>query len=123
MAIYYNCYPMYGLNKYRSFLEAPKCDCGCGNSCHILLKDEEDVEDFCCAMLLEHECPDSAIFAVFKNGKHMAVFKEYDDDEEVMTILKGESYEPHFFAELDGEMRFCCYNLIVEEKPGKWMIR
>lgn len=120
MAIFYNCYPMYGLNKYRSFLKAPE------NSKHpmyIRMDDEEEVMDLCCAILEDYECPDSAIFVVFQNGKYVAVFKEYDEDEDVMTFLKAEGDDIHFFSELDGELRFCCYNLIVEEKPGMWMIR
>ena len=117
MAIYYNPYPMYGLNKYRSFLKAPICDCGCEKPGYIVLDTEKDVEDFCCSVLSEHECPDSAIFAVFHDGKHMAVFK---DDE---TFLKIDDDNSHLFAKLDGDLRFCCYNLIIEEKPGMWMIR
>ena len=119
MAIYYNVYPMYGLNKNRSFLEVPVCECGCGNPMHLVLKTKKDVEEFCCAMLEDHGCPESAIFAVFKNGKHMAIFRTCDEEK----FLKGESSDPQFFAKLDGEARFCCYNLIIEEKPGLWMIR
>lgn len=123
MAIFYNCYPMYGLNKYRSFLEAPKCECGCKSPMHILLKTEEDVDEFCYAMLTEHDCPNSAIFSVFSDETFMSIWRYYDEDEDTDRFYKVKSDDPHMFAEIDGEFRFCCYNLIVEDRPGEWMIR
>lgn len=118
-----NNYAMYGLNRYRSFLTAPICDCGCGEPTSIILKTDDDVGQFCVEVLNRHECPNSAIFAVFHDGRMRAYVKEWD---EKSGEFAADCYEggntTHMFSKLDGEFRFCCYNLIIEREPGQWMI-
>lgn len=118
--IYINNYPMYGLNRYRSFMAAPECECGCGERGYMLLSDHEAVAEFCVTVLSEHECPDSAVFAVFNDGHYEAFVKTSDEKEKIIDIG---SNDLHMFSEIDGQFRLCCYNLIIEEKPGQWMIQ
>lgn len=116
---------MYGLNRYRSFLRAPKCECGCGQPAYLVLKTDKDVGEFCCAMLFKHECPDSAIFAVYNDGRYQAFIKDWNEEKGKfrVTCVQSKDRDPHIFAKLDGEFRFCCYNLIIEEKPEQWIIQ
>lgn len=114
-----NLYPMYGLNRNRSFLQAQVCDCGCKKPMYLQLKTKEDVKNFCFNVLREYDCSLSGIFAVFDSGIYMAVWKQYDEELEDMT----ESDDMHMFSEIDGKFRLCCYNLIIEERPGEWMIQ
>lgn len=118
-----NNYPMYGLNHNRSFMKAPVCDCGCGQPMHTVLETKDEVREFCMSTLNEYDCPESGIFAVFLDGTYMAVWKAYDHEREEMTFLVAEGNDTHFFSEIDGEFRLCCYNLIIEEDPGQWMIQ
>ena len=46
----------YGLNKFKNFLNAPICECGCGNKTHILLKDDEALLNLTGQLLSEHDC-------------------------------------------------------------------
>ena len=118
-----NNYPMYGLNHNRSFLKAPLCECGCGQPAHLLLKTDEDVTEFCKSALFMYECPDSAIFVVFNDGRMKAYIKLLLDDEVQVIELESADNDTHMFAELDGEFRFYCYNLIIEVEPGLWDIQ
>ena len=120
-----NNYPMYGLNRYRSFMKAPTCECGCGQPAMTVLPTDDDVGDFCATMLYEHQCPESAIFAVFHDGRLRAYIKTWDEEsgEYVAICVESIDKDIHMFSKLDGEYRFCCYNLIIEQEPGLWMIQ
>ena len=117
-----NSYPMYGLNHNRSFMTAPKCECGCGQPAWLILKEHEDVAEFCVSVLSEHECPESAVFAVFNDGHYEAFVKHWDEEDENFHVLDVSSDDMHMFADIDGEFRLCCYNLITEHEDGQWMI-
>ena len=121
--IFINNYPMYGLNHNRRFLKPVMCECGCGQPAYMVLKTDDDVKEFCCAMLQEYDCPRSVIFAVFNDGRNLVTWKEVDEDDKTVEILSCESDDIHMFSDLDGEMRFCCYSLIMEEDDGLWMIQ
>lgn len=114
-----NNYAMYGLNHNRAFMTAPLCECGCGEPALLMLKTKEDVFNFCGSVLSEYDCEMPAIFMVFNDGTYAAAILD-DENEEQLYIVT--SPDMHLFSELDGELRFCCYNLITEREPGMWMI-
>lgn len=60
-----------GLSKENNFLQAPICECGCGEYANLVLESDDDVCGFMHTMLEEHDCEHCGIFAFKKNGKDM----------------------------------------------------
>ena len=116
--IYMNTYPLYGLNRYRRFMKAPVKN---GKPMEIVLEGKEEVQEFCTEVLKKYDCPESGIFAVFKDGLMMALWKITEGDD--MAIVEAEGDDIHLFAEIDGEFRLCCYNLMIEGEDNKWIIQ
>lgn len=120
-----NNFILYGLNRNRNFLSAPICDCGCEEKMCIQLEDQNEVDEFCMEMLSEHRCSESMIFCVYYDGTMRAVItSDYDEDEDEMlfAVVTAKDRDMHFFADLDGDLRPCCYGLICEILPGQWKI-
>lgn len=115
MATYYNNFITFGLNRHRNFLNAPHNE-------GIDLFTDEDVQDFCCTILANYDCPESAVFVVFQDGRFEAFWKTFDEEGE-LCIARCESKNMHMFSEIDGEIRFCCYGLIIEQPNGMWKIQ
>ena len=121
----------YGLNKFKNFLNAPICECGCGNKTHILLKDDEALLNLTGQLLSEHDCENCAIFAHSYDNKLYATVKclefdeeddDYEDGEVVIRLLGTTDDNLTFFQELDAEFGFHCYGLMIETKKGEWKI-
>ena len=117
-----NNFAAYGLNRRRNFMTSPKC--GCGGKAVVCLDDIEEVKEFCKDMLMEHGCPEAAIFCVFKNGTYAAVVKQPDDLEEGQSVLLAikPTKDRELFSDVDAEFRLCCYGMITEVNPGEWNI-
>lgn len=118
----------YGLNKFRNFLSAPECECGCGEKASVILKTKENLFGFLGGMLSENDCDQCAIFAYGFNGQLYAGLKyvtwdEENDTEKVeMTVLSTDEENLEFFQEVDAEFGLHCYGLIIETKSGQWKI-
>ena len=118
----------YGLNKYRNFLNAPECECGCGEKSSVILRTKEDLFGFFGGMLSENDCDQCAIFAYGFDGQLYAGLKyvtwdEENDSEKVeMTVLSTDKENLEFFQEVDAEFELHCYGLIIETKAGEWKI-
>lgn len=122
--IYVDQYIMYGLNHRRSFLRLEECK-ECGEPPRIMLIDPQDIEDFSVETLTGYSCESCALFYVHKDETYSAYVKSvYDADEEEVTFALGkiEGKERHMFADLDGELRFCCYSLLVEVDDGMYEV-
>lgn len=119
--IYINNFILYGLNRKRNFLKCPSDDCG--EKVPFVFEEDSDLFHSMAYLLYQHECPESAIFAVGLNNEFYAAVKMYDEeaDEEVVQIMHSD--DMHMFADLDGELRLCCYALLIEVEPGHWMIQ
>lgn len=117
-----NNFAAYGLNRKRNFLQPPKCDCE--HDAFLCLRDEEDVRDFCTDMLMEHTCPEAAVFCSFKDGRYMAVVKQPDELDEGQSILFAikPAKDREMFSDIDSEFRLCCYGMITEVNPGEWRV-
>lgn len=109
----------YGLNAFRNFMSAPDCDCGCGG---IMLDDNDEVFGFMNAMLQEHDCECSAIFAIDYDGAMYAGVLEPECEEDSIHIMGIPNTNMDFFADIDAEFRLCCYGLMIEIEPGVWKI-
>ena len=115
--ITYNHYILYGLNRYKNFLD----EVGAENEI-VKLADEQDVKEFCADMLHMYPCEKSAIFCVFKDGVMLAVIKIDDDGGDSGRYKFIASKDMHFFEKIDAEYRLCCYSLLCEEEHGVWRI-
>jgi hypothetical protein len=116
---------MYGLNHRRSFLRLPECkDCGDGMKLSLCTPDE--VTEFATDVLKDADCDCCALFFVMKDGTYKSYFKTLFDSEEIddegleltFALASAASTDRHAFADLDGELRFCCYSLILEIEDG-----
>ena len=122
---------MRGLNKYRNFLTAPECDCGCGGKSQIIIYDDEQLHHVCSDLLFDNGCGCSAIFLVHKDGLQEIVLCLEDWNEEndcpmlevsVLTPKDINKVDNDFFSSVDGEVGFHCYGLIIERDNGQWEI-
>ena len=111
----------YGLDNKKNFMQAPTCECGCGEKASILLRDTKELFQFMFDVLMENECNHCAIFAHAFDGNMYAALKvENKDDEPVMFFeQKGNM---NFFKDWDDIVEFHCYGLIIETKRGEWKI-
>ena len=111
----------YGLDKDKNFMQAPTCECGCGEKCVLLINDHKELFGFMYNVLMENECNHCAIFAYAFDGNMYAALKvENKDDEPVMFFeQKGNM---NFFKDWDDIVEFHCYGLIIETKRGEWKI-
>lgn len=112
-------YIMYGLNKHRAFLAPPTCE-DCGHDGDLVFEDSDDLKEFCGFVLMDHDCENCAIFVVHRDGIYEA-FMKMDEDEGAIGIIRSD--DMHMFAELDGELRFCCYSLLMETDEGIYEIK
>lgn len=141
----------YGLNKFKNFMKAPQCECGCGGTCSLVINNNEDLFGFMNEMLLDNGCNCSAIFAHSYDDKLYAAilcvddddYEEYEDnenddidkvdfdDEDADNVdenkspvkIFGTSDEYlEFFQEWDAELTLHCYALMIETKKGQWEI-
>lgn len=122
--IFIDHYIMYGLNRNRSFIQyMPMYE----EQDYLYMPSKEDIESFSAKILKAHDCENCALFYVFKDGTYGAYMKTVCD----MTLLDEEkvlqkfaictldpSDDHHFFAQLDGMYRFCCYSLLIETDNG-----
>ena len=119
-------FAMRSLNKFRNFMSAPDCECGCGGKMMPILNTPDDLYEFCGAALHQHGCYDSAIFLVHKDGTQEIVLadSEYDEEKDEMEIIGIRVFQDqdiNAFAHADAGLRLCCYGLMIEH-DGSWEI-
>ena len=122
-------YGMRGLNKYRSFMSAPLCEC-CNEPAPLLIEDEEELDRFCYTVLYENGWNNSAIFLVYRDGRQKIVYTEtdyYEDDEvencEYISGISSMYVEGNDqFAIFDADMGLRCYSLMIEKEKGVWTV-
>lgn len=129
----------YGLNEFRNFNH---------RTMTITLEDEDELVEYMASSLMDHGCAESAFFAVKYDGgaiichftppvtmllpekkikkmlKKGKITQEQIDEQEryYFRVLRDADFDMRDFAEFDGEMRLCCYALMVENEPGKWTV-
>lgn len=93
----------YGLNKYRNFIDS--------RTSLPIIEDREDLIDLCYQIMENSTCDNCAIFI------HYA-------DDQVCVVLEDDYYygdSIDFFAQVDAELRLCCYALLMEVAPGHFV--
>ena len=123
------CFEGYGLNKFRNFMSAPECECGCGGKGYLVLETEEDLFGAMHGILADHDCNQCAIFAHAYNDEMYAAIKlsdveEYDGEvkECPINFLGVKKTDMDFFRELDAEFCLHCYGLMIQRHDGTWEI-
>lgn len=124
------CFEAYGLNKFRNFMSAPVCECGCGGKGSLVLEDTKAMFGFAHTMLVEHDCNRCAVFAHAYNDEMFAIVKLDDVDgydttnpEEYPVKFFGiKETDVDFFKEFDAEFGLHCYGLIIQNHNGSWDI-
>ena len=112
----------YGLDKNKNFLQAPLCECGCGEKMSLVLETNKDLFQFMYAMLMESDCNHCGIFAyAFDGSMYTALKIENKTDDSVLFFQIKES-DLGFFREWDDELELHCYGLIIETQRGLWKI-
>lgn len=136
----------YGLNKYRNFLSAIDKQIKLKNRSELFLfMADLLVEHACTESAIFAISYDNHMYAgiinpdaLFTTKSEMLEYAEesntiildeelenfLDDDEELEPIIVVgiEHIDMDFFAEIDSDMRLCCYGLMIETAPGKWKI-
>lgn len=125
--IIFDPYIMYGLNRRRKFLKSPVCE-DCGGKGTIVLRDDGALEDFCCGVMLEHDCDNCAVFIVHVDESYSVYFKmetgwSEEEDEPLYSIGRVDGDDRKLFSMVDGEFRFCCYSLLIEKEEGLYEIQ
>lgn len=117
----------YGLNKFRNFMSAPECDCGCGGKGKILFNETNELFGFMNQVLMDNECDCCAIFAHTYDEKMYAAIKciyegkEVNKDETIVDFF-GVDNDLEFFQEMDAKIGLHCYGLMIETEKGKWKV-
>lgn len=115
----------FGLNAEKNFLNAPKCECGCGGDMNICLKSDEDIQDFIAGMVSENECEQCGVFVVKANDTILFGFSQEGEDDIQMCIaqfeFKGKEKEYDISGLVD-ELNVHMYGVLVECEPNLFKI-
>ena len=112
----------YGLDKNKNFLQAPLCECGCGEKMSLVLEDIKDLFQFMYAMLMENDCNHCGIFAYAFDGSMYAALKVENETDDPVLFFQIKESDLGFFREWDDELELHCYGLIIETRKGLWKI-
>lgn len=117
-------FDMCGLDKDKNFLQAPLCECGCGNYMDLCAYDDE-IDDLCKSMLAMNDSDYCGIFAITSRNSCLFFVKTYDDEEEDVVIGTFEKETLDDYKELgwiENQLHLDCYGLLVYRKPGSYRI-
>lgn len=109
-----------GLDSECNILQAPKCECGCGEYANLVLKTHQDVVDLCYGLLEDQECCHCAIFVMNKDNTVTLGYKTEDEDDDiisrVVTLGSPEKTDTYIdvVKELQNQFRFHCYGLMEQ---------
>ena len=112
----------YGLDKDKNFLQAPLCECGCGEKMSLVLEDIKDLFQFMSMMLMENDCNYCGIFAYAFDGSMYTALKIENETDDPVLFFQIKESDLGFFREWDDELGLHCYGLIIETQRGLWKI-
>ena len=112
----------YGLDKNKNFLQAPLCECGCGEKMSLVLEDIKDLFQFMSMMLMENDCNHCGIFAYAFDGSMYTALKIENETDDPVLFFQIKESDLGFFREWDDELELYCYGLIIETRKGLWKI-
>ena len=112
----------YGLDKKKNFLQAPLCECGCGEKMSLVLEDIKDLFQFMSMMLMGNDCNHCGIFAYAFDGSMYTALKIENETDDPVLFFQIKESDLGFFREWDDELELHCYGLIIETRKGSWKI-
>ena len=112
----------YGLDKNKNFLQAPLCECGCGEKMSLVLEDIKELFQFMNMMLIENDCNHCGIFVYAFDGSMYAALKVENETDDPVLFFQIKESDLGFFREWDDELELHCYGLIIETRKGLWKI-
>lgn len=110
----------YGLDKSKNFLQAPICECGCGEYMNIILKDDSDICSLMYELLTENDCNHCAIFVV-KNDGTVILGAKLDDDIQAYNC-KIDGSKKDCFKEIQETWEWHCYGLLEQADEESYRI-
>lgn len=109
-----------GLDEEFNFLEAPYCDCGCGNKMLLVI---DDIQQFCGDMLYEDECDWCGLFVIRLNGTVLVTLKTGCTEEDINFMeMKAPHGNYKNIGDIFDEMELHKYGLLVEVRKGEYKI-
>lgn len=119
-----------GLNIENNILQAPICECGCGNYMNVCIQDKQDAADFCYTMLDEDDeygdvigCDHCAIFVLFKDNTVMMACRTEDAGIQVVELVdETNKLAIDIVREMQELLQFHCYGLLEEVRDGSFRI-
>ena len=113
-----------GLDIKKNFLQAPLCECGCGNYIDICAYDDE-IADICGSFAEVNDCNHCGVFAITSKNDCVFALKMFDEDVEdvVITILRKDGITDYRnIGHIADELELHCYGLLVCKEPGLYRI-
>ena len=102
-----------GLNSGNNFLQAPKCECGCGEYANLVLETDDDVCGFMHTMLEEHDCEHCGIFAFKQNGVDMLMGLKLDGEIKCYKVQVQGGVEGSLI-DIQNELQLHCYGILEQ---------
>ena len=112
----------YGLDINKNFLQAPKCECGCGGYAGIVLETDQDVSDFVYTMLDEYECNHCGIFVLKKNNDILMGLKLDGEIKCYAGEKSGQDKNDKIFADIQKELDLHAYGLLEQISDDTYKI-
>jgi hypothetical protein len=100
-----------GLNTKNNFLQAPICECGCGEYANLVLKEDDDVCGFMHTMLEEHCCERCGIFAFKQNGTDVLMGLKLDGEVKCYKANIDGGVK-NSLVDIQKALRLHCYGLL-----------
>lgn len=114
-------FKFYGLDAENNFLQAPICECGCGQYANLVLETDDDVFGFMYAMLEEHECLHCGIFAFKQNGEHVLIGLKLDGEIQCyIAKINGDIKDS--LIDIQDDLQLHCYGLLEQVDDNLWSI-
>ena len=113
-----------GLDVEKNFLQAPLCECGCGNYLDICAYDDE-IADICGNFAEINDCEHCGVFAITSKNDCVFALKMFDEENEeiVITIYRKDGITDYRnIGYIADELELHCYGLLVCKKPGLYRI-
>lgn len=102
-----------GLNSKNNFLQAPVCECGCGEYANLVLETDDDVFGFMHSMLEEHDCEHCGIFAFKQNGKDVLMGLKLSGEIKCYKA-KVDGGVKESLSDIQKELQLHCYGLLEQ---------
>lgn len=109
-----------GLEIDKNFLEAPKCECGCGAKASLVLKTNEELVDFCGTMCGKNECNQCAVFAINQDSSVIGAIKQDGEICIIASSIPLNDYKE--IGRLAKDLNLHCYGLIKWVDDGLYNV-